>query len=767
MDIAELLRHATAAMADEKYIKAEIAIKQIFQQEVNNTQALKMAAELALECDRPEIAVEYFERYIKRVEPDLETSLSIAEIFNRQNMPHQAGKLLTHALELDAHNAEANKQYLQHAYNTSDMDAFPYEEFVKSSFERSADQIYFHVVITVFGEEFTSVFVDDVLPTQFGPGNIESLNTEARSVYIIYTTPEDVRTIKKSAAFAHLTKLMDVRLYTVDFDLMDGANKYDYMIQSHKHALRKAHEEGARAVVLAPDAVFSESTFRNLYQRTKEGYKAVMIGTMRVTKEDFQPLMRERYFAEGKLEVPIEAREMVDMAISNLHPDVRNAIMGAEKYNGWPSQLLWEIPGEGILAHNFHLHPIMIHPEILNDFNGTIDEDCVRKICEDIESAYIVPDSDEMIGFDMSKRDVRTIELQEPFSVEYVAAWVEDYADEFHRYFMGHEIRVHNGKCGPLWEKTAQQALETVDAINNYSNNGEEHFFPEVLADYDLRFPPLSIDTASINCDLKLTAEACAEFSKYSRLQLVTEREDYPAMQEGLLVNMQKIRTASPGTETAFSWCCNLSKQTIAHLAKLAKLAAENGVQQLDLRGPDENLFQLCGTEFRKTITQIDNLRELAESVGIKLTLPPAWDGMVGSKLESDKAQEKYGVKLDIAIIPIQPGLREWRKGPADAQTRFCLRPWNSPHIHSDRDIHSCPVRNRSLARMDENTSLRKAMHSADFTDLRRQLITGNITDADCNRCQLAPIAPLRDLKRTVANMIRASRTTEKRPASN
>ncbi len=758
MDIAELLERAAAAMADEKYIEAEIAIKQIFQHDENKTQALKLAAKLALKCERPEIAVKYFERYIEIAEPDLETSLSIAEVFNRQHMPHQAGELLTHALELDAHDKEAKKQYLQHAYKTSDMDAFPCEEYVDSSFERSEDQIYFHVVITVFGEEFTSVFVNDVLPTQFGPGNIESLNTEARSVYIIYTTPEDVRTIKKSPAFAHLITLMDVRLYSVDFDLMDGANKYDYMIQSHKHALRKAHEESARAVVLAPDAVFSESTFRNLYQRTREGYKAIMIGTMRVTKEDFQPLMRERYFAEGKVEVPIEAREMVDMAIANLHPDVRNAIMGAEKYNGWPSQLLWEIPGEGILAHNFHLHPIMIHPEILNDFHGTIDEDCVRKICEDIESAYIVPDSDEMIGFDMSKRDVRTIELQEPFSVEYVAAWVEDYADEFHRYFMGHEIRVHNGKCGPLWDETAQHALETVDAINNFSNHGEEHFFTEILADYDLRFPPLTIDAASINCDRELSSETCAEFSSYAHLQLVTEKEDRPAIQEALLGNTHKLRAASPKAGTAFSWCCNLSKMPIPHLAELAKPAAENGVQQLELKGPDENLFSLNSDEFQKAMAEIENLRALTKECGIKLNLPPAWEEMVKSRFEADKAQQNSGVKLDIAVLPIHPGLRAWRKGPAAAQTRFCLRPWNSPHVQPDGTVHSCPVRNRDMGRMDQNTPLRKALHSAEFTDLRRQLITGNITDAHCRHCQLAPVAPLRDLKRTVANMIRASR---------
>ncbi|WP_421899990.1 hypothetical protein [Maridesulfovibrio sp.] len=760
MGIAELIENAATFMADKKYIEAEIAIKRILKVEQENTQALKMAAELALECDRPKTAVKYFERYLDTAKPDLETSLTIAAVFNAQDMQHQAGEMLTHALELEPGNENAKKQFLQHAYNSSDMDSFPCETHMDSSVLRRKEDIFFHVVITVFGEEFTTLFADDVLPTQLGPNNIEVLNTEARSVYIIYTTPEDVHIIKQSPAYKELIRIMDVRIYTVDFDLMDEANKYDYMIQSHKHALRKANAEGARAVILAPDAVFSESTFRNLYRRTKEGYKAIMIGTMRVTKEDFRPLMRDRFFNKGRVEAPIPARDMVDMAIANLHPDVRNAVIGSEKYNGWTSQLLWEIPGEGILAHNFHLHPIMIHPEILNDFHGTIDDDCVRKICEDIESAYIVSDSDEMIGFDMSKRDVRTIELDTPFSVDCVAAWMEDYADSFHRYFMEHEIRVHNGKQSSRWEKTAQQALEIVHKINNFQNTKEEHLFPKILADYDLRFPPLGITSACINIEVELSGEVCRKWSNYSNLQIISSASDCENRGESLSLKTKQICAAASSKGQSgpeIQWTCNLNETIASRLPDILKQAESSGVTQINCMDFKNNVFKLRNESFSRTVEQINKARELAEQKGITLNLLPAWDEMVKHALASDKAEDEFGVKLDIAVIPLRNGERTRTKVPGPGETRFCMLPWDSPYLMPSGDVHSCFMRSQKMGRTNGETSIRKAMHSAEYTDLRKQLITGKITDESCLYCPVASIRPLRELKRSVADMIRAS----------
>ena len=61
------------------------------------------------------------------------------------------------------------------------------------------------------------------------------------------------------------------------------------------------------------------------------------------------------------------------------------------------------------------------------------------------------------------------------------------------------------------------------------------------------------------------------------------------------------------------------------------------------------------------------------------------------------------------------------------------------------------------MGHVDDKTSIRKAMHSTDYTELRKQLITGNIKDEACRNCSITYIIPVRELKRRVADMIRAS----------
>ncbi|NDV23230.1 radical SAM/SPASM domain-containing protein [Desulfovibrio sp. JC022] len=861
-----LLDQAAKHLADKDYIEAEIALKRVLKNESQNTLAIKLIAELALKCDRPEIAVNYFEKYMDIAEPDLDTSLQIAELFDQQERHHQAGELITHALQLAPNDEKIKKKYLQHAYNAADMEAFPCEEFVDNSVQRTRDQIFFHSIIVVFGEEFTDLFANYILPTQLGPGNIEALNAETRSLYIIYTTPQDSKVIKNSPAFAELNKIMDVRIYCVDLDVIENTGKYHYMVQGHKHAIHKAHWEGARVIFLAPDGVFSSSTFRNLYQRTKEGYKAIMIGTMRVVKEDFLPLMKERFFAEDTIEAPIKARDLINLVIKNLHPDTRNAIMGAEKTNGWPSQLLWEIPGEGILSRNFHLHPLMVHPEELSVFHGTVDDDCVRNICKNIEEVYITRDSDEMTGFDLSRKKVRTIELNDPFNIGYTAAWAKDHADEFHWQYFEHEIRFHNGKSGPLWENFSLEAAELVTEIKNAGNNEDEHFFPEVLADYDLHFPPLTIDSVCFqptskcnlscvycpqhwnedkgsemddkllrrildyikendviqstigfygetlisknwlriceellneevslnicsNFNMKLSTEDCRVLSRFQHLQLSIDSSDSemlkairpPANLARMLHNMHKIRATAIADDRPapiFQWACTLSDRIASQLPDLVALASSNNVPQIscnelvyfdDRQLPLNSIFNLKGNEFRTAIEQINKARKLAEKHDIRMSVLPAWDDMVQSRLAEDRAMEEFGVELNIAATPVrlcekmnniqgEGRMYQQKKAvPGPGETRACLFPWNSAYVMPNGDLHSCCIRGQVMGRVDDETSIRKAMHSADYTDLRKQLITGNITDPACLNCHITYIIPVRELKRRVANMIRSS----------
>ncbi|WP_415714086.1 radical SAM protein [Maridesulfovibrio sp.] len=867
MDIAKLHAHAQNAFAAENYIEAETAAKRILKESPENYEGLELLSRIALKCGCPEKAVEYFTRLEKSYTPEAELNLLMAGAYEETGKTAEASRLLSKAAEQEPENENIRKQYFQHEYRAANLDIFPYEDFFsEGQRKREPGAIFFHAVNVVWGEEFTALFVDDVMPTQLGKDNIESLNREARSLYIIYTTPEDAPYIKNSAVFKLMLKAIDIRIYYIDFSYMNAENKYEMMVLGHKHALRKGHEAGAHMIFLAPDAVFSESTFRNLYKRTKEGYRAIMIGTMRVTKEEFRPRMRELFFPEDCVEAPIEAREMVDLAIQHIHPDTRNSFINATKANGWPSQFLWKIPGEGVIAHNFHLHPIMINPVVLNEFHGAVDNDCVQSICKSMDEIYIVTDSDEMIGFDLSKLDVRTIQLDTPISAGYIAAWAADKADHLHRKFMEREIRIHNGKRSSQWEKLSSEATDFVNEIKALEQDDQEHYFPETLSDYDLRFPPLKLDSVNFqpitkcnlscvycpqhwnkaegsemdnsllrktvdyikdndviqatvgfygetligknwkeycaelldsgvtmnlcsNFNMELSDEDCRILSRFNHIQLSIDSADPeilkevrpPANLQRMLLNMHKIRAAAIIQDLPvpdFQWMCTLTDRVVSQLPALVSLAASNNVPQLNCNElayfdgkklPVNSIFSLQGKKFAEAINYVEHALQIARKNNIRMSMLPAWKEMVEAKRAVEHAHDEYGVELDLAVKPVQLGNQmhniqgdaqiygQRSDIPGPGETRACLFPWNSVYIMPDGSLHSCCIRGDVMANLNNYKNVREAMHTPGYTDLRKQLITGKISDRHCQNCPITYIIPVRELKRRVADMIRAS----------
>jgi|GEM_PF-6164821 len=66
------------------------------------------------------------------------------------------------------------------------------------------------------------------------------------------------------------------------------------------------------------------------------------------------------------------------------------------------------------------------------------------------------------------------------------------------------------------------------------------------------------------------------------------------------------------------------------------------------------------------------------------------------------------------------------------------------------------------MGRVGGDVSVENVMHNADYLDLRKQLITGNIVDPTCKICPIASVVPVKEQKRNVADYIRRSRTMQR-----
>ncbi len=122
--------------------------------------------------------------------------------------------------------------------------------------------------------------------------------------------------------------------------------------------------------------------------------------------------------------------------------------------------LYWRVGEEGLLAHCFHLHPILVYPRVKNaPFTKTIDGDYLEAACPDPADTYIITDSDEFSAWELSdvERRVKTISRAQP--LRDVVKWIREQTTPRHRILVKSTIRIHTGPADEgAWRQTEREA---------------------------------------------------------------------------------------------------------------------------------------------------------------------------------------------------------------------------------------------------------------------------------------------------------------------
>lgn len=872
MQYSEMLSKANELLVEKKYFDVELLCKRVLLQDPINIKALETLARLACACGEYQVALGIFENQLNCSSSSLECLLSIVEAYSKDLQHDKISSLILRIMDLSPSDVEVAKFCLRIAFRTANLDMLPFEDF-KSIVDvpsGECNNLFFHAVTVVWGKAYTELFANYVVPTQLGPQNINALNSNSRSLYVIYTTREDAKYIKESACFVELVKNIDIRIYMIDKEFFNEGSKYEVMNLCHVHAIKNAHLHNAHLVFLAPDAIFSAETFSSIYKLSLKGYRAIMTGTMRVAMENFTKILDTIFSSNASIESPIDARLLVKHAINNPHPDTVSCFVDAEKFTSWPSQIFWNVQQQGIVAHNFHLHPIMLYPEEMSPFIGTIDDGCVQMLCKNFDDIYIVQDSDEIVGFDLSKSDTQNVNTGLGFDKRIVAEWMGAYTNEFHRKYINAEISLHSDEIGILWNSIRVKACNLVEDVLMYQPDRVNHIFPEMLTDLDLNYPAPILDSVSFQltskCNLRcvycpqhwssdrgqdmdeqmaqrivdfivdtgvelctlgfygetlvlkgwmnyaqqlldhgvklhicssfnmpLSDQECTILSMFSYIQFSIDTSDAgilkevrpPADLKTMLLNMHKIRAAaikSGREKPRIQWCCTLVDKVVSQLVDLVCLAISNDIREINLNElgyfdgrelPVGSIFALKGKAFFEAATHVNTARRIAKDNGIVMTVSPTWSQMVEDKTTIEKVRKEFGVEINISKKPIELGkamqniqgvgrfYSQKTNSPGPGETRACLLPWSSPYIMPDGSVYSCCVRGQRMGKIDFSTSIRDVMNDAKYHDLRKQLITGCITDETCLNCQLTAIIPVGRLKYKVANLIRSKRETQ------
>src|SRR5262249_779666 len=103
----------------------------------------------------------------------------------------------------------------------------------------------FHFLTPVWGEPYTRLFVDTVIPAQLAGGKLAAFRGEAGHRYIIYTRPQDAEIIRSSAAYASLNECVPV---TVEFITERIDLVHDMMTDCYRRGIAEANKADAAAI---------------------------------------------------------------------------------------------------------------------------------------------------------------------------------------------------------------------------------------------------------------------------------------------------------------------------------------------------------------------------------------------------------------------------------------------------------------------------------------------------------------------------------------
>jgi len=332
----------------------------------------------------------------------------------------------------------------------------------------------FNFAMSVWGMRYVDILLKVGLPSQLSPGNLQSFPWLDSSIYEFYTTRHDAGYIRGSALYRWLCAHIEVRFIYIDDVLKEKLNegKWGNVRYCHREAVKSADAREAAVFFLCPDQVWPDGSLVNAGKLIDAGYSAVMCPGPRAIEETMVPLLRERYLSSNGLSLTVSARDLVKAGLEHVHREMREWTWDAPEYFGYPTYVMFDVPGQGVLAHCYILHPVVINAEVRNaPFEHVFDQDYLMNACPDVSKIYVSGDSDEVFHFELSPS---TTTLPEPARLvnrrdpEVELMWYgEKQFNAHHRSFAKKPIRIHYSDIEDAsWRSIEERALGIINRID-------------------------------------------------------------------------------------------------------------------------------------------------------------------------------------------------------------------------------------------------------------------------------------------------------------
>ena len=261
------------------------------------------------------------------------------------------------------------------------------------------------LIAPVWGSRHTQRFIDLVLPSWLGRGNLDALAERPGLRLKIVTTAADAVVLQRSAVFAAVGELAPLDIVAMD-DLVVSASAFVSLTLAYQRGLRHAAAaaDPVMAVLLNADFVLAQGSLAALLDVLDRGARVVLAPSLRAVEQDVEHRLLQGRRDDGTLS--LSPREMVALAFEALHPTVICSRVDQQAVQSLgPHQLFWRAEPGTLVGRAFCLFPLAI--EVCGPVGPAetfCDYGLAPLLAPDAEPV-VMNDSDAFFALELAPRD--------------------------------------------------------------------------------------------------------------------------------------------------------------------------------------------------------------------------------------------------------------------------------------------------------------------------------------------------------------------------
>jgi hypothetical protein len=325
-----------------------------------------------------------------------------------------------------------------------------------------------HIAIVVYGPVYTALLAEITLANLAAMVLEIPLALRRLSRVRIVTTQSDMPALEQAAAMALLRDRITVEI--IDAARLSGYDQhggYGPMVESQRLLVVEAARENAALFLVGPDLIFSRGSFALFVDRLRQGYRLLIGPGPRVNREAARAELRRVIAASADGAFALDPQQQTDLFFRNWHPSNNQFLIEFPESIWWKAYVCYR-PHADELLFRFFQGPTFVawprHPK--DDFAGFADHQLPELCCESWRQIYVVPDSDECLGLDLTdEKRFDVMELANFPEVFLLQGLFSETAikDLKLRYGM-RTCRVHRGERDPdlvrKWERDFARAVD-------------------------------------------------------------------------------------------------------------------------------------------------------------------------------------------------------------------------------------------------------------------------------------------------------------------